>query len=253
MIHLLLMLFACSDAPELRGRVVDIWGNPIEGVTVMLPGAGERPLTDANGVYVMDPVPGKHEMRAGKAGYIQEVVEVELTEDSDRGPTFQLYKKPDEIGFYAVTLGDYMPMDGQMVRVIGHQVDAIYGIEAPHDRVYLEGDKLKIVYKIDLELQHLMRLGLEIRKMKWVDEVNMVSVTGGQETPVPINLFVDDGKVPFELKRLKSKGFYLLETTEPLEEGMYVIQAQNLLNPKDPEAWNRIPQELRLVHPIRIR
>lgn len=253
MIHLLLSLLACSDPPELRGRVVDIWGNPVEGATVMLPGAGERPLTDANGVYAMQHIPGEHEMRAGKEGYIQEAVKVDLKPDDTKGPTFKLYKKPEKIGFYAVTLGDYLEVAPATVRVIGHQVDAIYGIEAPPDRMYLEGEKLQIVYKIDLEMHQLMKLGLEIRKMKWVNEVRMVSVTGGQETPVPINLFVDDGPVPFTLTRLKSKGFYLLETTEPLGEGMYVIQAQNLLDPKDAEAWNRIPEELRLVHPIRIK
>lgn len=253
MTSLLLLLLACTDAPTLRGRVVDIWGNPIEGATVMLPGAGERPLTDVNGVYTMKPVVGSHEMRAGKEGYIQEAVSVEIQEGDDKGPVFKLFKKPEKIGFYAVTLGDYLEIGPSTVRVIGHQVDAIYGIEAPSEKVYVEGDKLRVVYKIDLEMHQLMRLGLEIRKMKWVDEVTMVSVTGGQATPVPINLFVDDGKVPFDLIRMKSKGFYLLETTEPLSEGLYVIQAQNLLNPKDPEAWNRIPEELRLVHPIRIR
>lgn len=253
MIHLLLMLFACSDAPEMRGRVVDVWGNPIEGATVMLPGAGERPLTDANGVYAMKPVAGAHEMRAGKEGYIHEAVKVELTDDEKRGPVFKLYRKPEKIGFHAVTLGDYFEVPPSTVRVIGHQVDAIYGIEAPPERVYSEGDALRFIYKIDLELHQLMRLGLEIRKMKWVDEVRMVSVTGGQETPVPINLFVDDGPVKFELVQLKSKGFYLLQTTEPLQPGLYVIQAQNLLNPRDAEAWNRIPEELRQVHPIRLR
>jgi len=253
MTHLLLLLFACTEPPALKGRVVDIWNEPIEGATVLMEGAGERPLTDEFGVYTMKATAGKHAMKAGKKGYIQESIEVELAESQKEGPVFQLYRKPESTGFYAVTVGDYLKIKPDTVKVVGHAVDAIYGIDGPSDDMYVEGDQLKIVYRIDLAMHQLQQLGLEIRKLKFVTNTTMVSVAGGQETPVPIHMWVDDGNVKFDLEKLKSKGHYLLTTTEPLESGMYAIQAQNLLTPKDHEAWRAIPESLRTVHPVAVK
>lgn len=253
MTHLLLLLFACTEPPQLKGRVVDIWNEPIEGATVLMEGAGERPLTDALGVYTMKAVPGKHEMKAGKNGYIQESVEVDLTADSKDGPIFKLYRKPEELGFYAVTVGDYLKLEPATVKVVGHEVDALYGIDGPNEKMYVEGDQLRIVYRIDLAMHQLQQLGLEVRRLKYVDQTTMMSVSGGQETPVPIHMWVDDGDVKFDLVKLKSKGHYLLQTTEPLEPGMYAIQAQDLLTPKDPDTWKAIPESLRTVHPIAVK
>ncbi|MEZ4316846.1 MAG: hypothetical protein R3F61_05070 [Myxococcota bacterium] len=251
MTHLLLLLFACTEPPQLKGRVVDIWNEPVEGATVLMEGAGERPLTDEFGVYSMKVVPGKHEMKAGKKGYIQEAVEVELKEGDKEGPVFQLYRKPDDIGFYAVTVGDYLKLEPATVKVVGHDLDALYGIENPSEKIYVEGDQIRIVYRIDLAMHQLQQLGLEIRKLKYIAETTMVSVGGGQETPVPIHMWVDDGDVKFDLVKLKSKGHYLMTTTEPLDhDSMYVVQAQDLLTPKDPDTWKAIPESLRTVHPI---
>ncbi len=253
MTTLLLVLFACTEPAQMKGRVVDIWDKPIEGATVLMEGAGEQPLTDEFGVYTMAPMEGTHELKAGKKDYIQESQTVELTAESTDGPTFHLYPKPEKTGFYAVTVGDYLEIAPDTVKLVGHEVDALYGIDGPKDDVYVEGDTLKVVYRIDLAMHQLQQLGLEIRKLKYIDETTMVSVAGGQETPVSIHMWVDDGRVPFDLQKLKSKGHYLLTTTEPLEPGVYAIQAQNLLTPQDSKAWNAIPQSLRTVHPIAVK
>lgn len=248
----LMLLFACTDNPTVKGRVVDIWNNPIEGATVI--GAGERPLTDEHGVYALGSLePGSYEMKAGKEGYVQETAAFEMAEGDLKGPTFRLYKKPDNDGFYAVTIGDYRKIDAATVKAVGHASDALFGIEAPDERVFIEGDSVEVVYKIDLSVAQIKSLGLKLRKLKFVESQEMASVAGGTRTEVPVNLFVADGVVPIDIHPLKSKGHYTLTPTEKLTPGVYALEAQNLLAPPDDAAWNRIPETLRTVYPFTVK
>ena len=120
MLHALLLL-ACTQPEPLTGKVVDIWNNPIEGATVIA--NGERPLTDDNGMYRMTPFTGETEFKAGKEGYVQDSVTATPTAEDPRGPIFKLYKKPESNGFYAITVGDYLPIEPSTVKLIGHAGD----------------------------------------------------------------------------------------------------------------------------------
>ena len=97
----LLLLGACTTPPTIDGKVVDIWGEPIEGATVLMVGQGERPLTDHEGRYSFSVKPGEHEIKAGKEGYIQAhtTLDVAAEGDAPAGPVFELYKKPEVAGF----------------------------------------------------------------------------------------------------------------------------------------------------------
>ncbi len=248
----LLMLFACDQSPVLKGRVVDIWNNPIEGATVLA--AGERPLTDEHGVYTVGHVaPGEYEFKAGKEGYVQDSAKVQIKEGDKVGPTFRLYKKPASPGFYAITLGDYRRIEPVTVKSLGHASDIFYGIEPPDERIFLEGGDLRIVYRVDLSLPELKRLGLKLRKLKFIESAEMSTVAGGAKTQVPINLFVADGEVPLEITPLKSKHHYVLTTKEKLAPGVYALESQDLLAPADAEAWTRIPAKLRTVYPFTVK
>ena len=59
---LLLGLLACGTPPTIQGKVVDIWGNPVEGATVMMVGQSARQMTDAEGRYQLPVVAGEHEL-----------------------------------------------------------------------------------------------------------------------------------------------------------------------------------------------
>jgi hypothetical protein len=247
-----LMLLACNEPPALQGRVVDIWNQPVAGVTVV--GAGERPLTDEHGVYTLGRVaPGTYEMKAGKDGYVQASQEVEIAEGDLTGPTFQLYRKPDADGFYAVTVGDYRKIEPTTVKTLGHAADALYGIEAPNERVFVEGEDLKVVYRIDLSVAQIKSLGLKLRKLKFVENTEMASVAGGTRTEVPVNLFVADTEVPISIEALKSKGHFVLTTNDKIAPGVYAFESQGLLAPQDADAFNRIPESLRTVYPFTVK
>lgn len=247
-----LMLLACNETPALQGRVVDIWNQPVAGVTVV--GAGERPLTDEHGVYTLGQVePGTYEMKAGKDGYVQESQEVEIKEGDLTGPTFRLYKKPEADGFYAVTVGDYRKIEPATVKGLGHASDALYGIEAPNERVFIEGEDLRVVYRIDLSVAKIKSLGLKLRKLKFIESTEMASVAGGTRTEVPVNLFVADSEAPISITALKSKGHFVLTSNGKLEPGVYALESQSLLSPPDEETFNRIPESLRTVYPFTVK
>lgn len=248
----LLALFACDQPTEIKGRVVDIWNNPVEGATVV--GAGERPLTDAYGVYSLGQLsPGTYEMKAGKDGYVQESASFELKEGDKVGPTFRLYQKPEADGFYAVTVGDYRKIEASTVQSIGHASDAIYGIAPPSDRIFVEGTDLEVVYRIDLSMPQIKSLGLKLRKLEFVESVQMSTVAGGTKTEVPVNLFVGRGEAPIEITPLNSKDYYAIKSKEKLEPGVYAFESQDLLSPQNEDAWNRIPPKVRTVYPFTVK
>ena len=248
----LLLLLACSDTPSVRGRVVDVWNNPIEDAKVLT--GNESPTTDSHGVFELTKTaPGSVTLKAGKEGYIQEELTFDLTAETTTAPTFKLYKKPDQNGFHALTVGDYRTIPPSTVELIGHKNDATYGIEPPDNRIFIEGDKLEIVYKIDLSLPQIKALGLKLKKLSFTEKTTMKSIAGGVETEVPINLFVADKQVPIEIAALNSANHFMLRTTEPLEPGVYALESQNLLQPKDPVAWSRIPAGLRNVYAFTVR
>ena len=64
----LVFLLSCGSPPGLSGQVVDIWGNPISGATVMIEGHAERPETDSFGQYTFGLLSGAlHIKRAVQA------------------------------------------------------------------------------------------------------------------------------------------------------------------------------------------
>lgn len=246
-----LLLLACTEVKPVQGKVVDIWNNPIADATVIARGSSVE--TDEYGVFTVPPFTGKGEFKAGKEGFVQASSEVELKQGDTEGPVFKLYPKPEENGFFAITTGNYLQIPAQTVKVVGHDANAMFGIEPPKDSVFIEGDSLSIVYKIDFSLAQVKKLGLELRRLKYVEKAEMQTIGGGAKTEVTLNLWVDDGKVPLEITKLKSKGHFLLETGDPLTPGVYALQSQNLLTPQDEDSWKQIPEPLRTVYPLTIK
>lgn len=246
-----LLLTACTEVKPVQGKVVDIWNNPIAEATVIA--RGESVQTDEYGVFTVASFEGEGTFKAGKDGYVQDEQTVTLNAGDTDGPVFKLYKKPEETGFYAITTGDYLHLEPATAKIVGHDADAVYGIEPPSDKMFVEGDSLSLVYKIDFSLAQVKELGLELRKLKYVESAEMATIGGGSKTEVAINLWVDDGKVPMSIEKLKSKGHYLLKTTEALQPGVYALQSQNLLTPANEDYWKQIPEALRTVYPVTIK
>ena len=135
---LLLVLTACETAaPMIEGKVVDIWGNPIEGATVMVVGGTERPLTDADGRYQIARTPGVLQVKAGRKGYIQDHEEFEVKRQRAwRGPLFELFPKPEErAGSSWSASGKYVKLAPSTVYSVGNALTQFRGIKDFGDAV----------------------------------------------------------------------------------------------------------------------
>ncbi|MEQ1503401.1 MAG: carboxypeptidase-like regulatory domain-containing protein [Myxococcota bacterium] len=248
-----LSLWGCETAPEtIEGKVVDIWGNPIEGATVMVVGGTERPLTDADGRYRIPRAVGPIQVKAGRKGFIQDHREFEVKEgEPATGPLFELFPKPDDAGFYVVATGRYVKLEPRPVKSVGNALQQFRGVDAIGEAV-VETEKPRVVFHTDLRQDEIMRLGLELHRLEFVQEASIPGPVGS--ATVAVKLFVDKIDVPVEFEPLRSKTDYLLTPKEPLEPGVYALQTQELLSADaSKEAFEAIPPELRVVFPFEVR
>lgn len=250
-LSVMLLLAACSTEPALEGKVVDIWGEPVEGATVMMVGQGERPLTDAEGRYALPRIEGKHLIKAGREGYIQDHAEVEITPGAEiSGPLFQLYEKPKKAGYYLVGTGSYTELEAQLVHSVGNELRAFRGLKSVGDS-RTDNLQLKVILHTELKLDEILRLGLELHKLQFVREAQLQGPLAVQE--VTVNLYSSEREVPIEITPMRSPTDYLITTKEPVEPGYYAFQTQDLLDARDSARFNQIPEDLRAVHPFEVR
>jgi len=252
MIHaVLLLLAACGSDPRLEGKVVDVWGEPVEGATVMMVGQPERPLTDHEGRYSLPLVPGKHVLKAGRDGYIQDHAEIEITEgEPGEGPLFRLYRKPEAAGYYLVGSGGYTALKPQTVRNVGNELSQFRGLESTGD-VRGESGAFRAILHTELKLDQILRLGLELHELEFVRKAQLHGPVATVE--VEVNLYSSKREIPISIQPMQSPTDYLITTEGALPPGTYAFQTQDLLEPGDPEAFAQIPTDLRAVHPFELR
>lgn len=247
----LLLLIACGSTERIEGKVVDIWGNPIEGATVMVVGGTERPLTDPDGRYHLEHREGTFTVKAGRKGYIQDHRELVVAPGQKaEGPLFELYPKPEDPGLYVVTTGRYVKLEGRQVHSVGNLLKRFQGIKTLSE-AQAESERPRVVFHTELRHDEIMRLGLELHRLDYVRQAELSGPTGPAE--VTVNLYVDAGEVPIEVAPLRSKTDYLVTPTEALTPGVYAFQTQDLLSPGENDRFEEIPEELRVVFPFEVR
>jgi hypothetical protein len=249
---LILLLAACGTPPSLDGKVVDIWGNPVEGATVMMVGQGEKPLTDAEGRYSLTLVPGVHEIKAGRKGYVQEHATIEIVEgEVQPGPVFQLYPRPEEPGFYAVASGRYVALGPVMVHSVGNELRSYRGLKSKGDAALSAEEFREFIFHTELTEDEILRLGVQLRRLEYLADG---SVPGPlRDTPVKVGLYTDAGEVPVDMVPMRSRTDYRIVPREPLEHGVYAFQTQQLLDPEHQDSFDALPDELRVVFPVDLR
>ncbi len=246
----LLLLAACtSELPRIEGKVVDIWGHPIAGARVIVIGQTERPLTDEHGRYRVPFEPGEWEIKAGRDGYIPDAKRFEIVDMESRAPTFQLYQKPEERGFYVFGSGQYHPVVPTEVRSVGSALGAHRGMESIGDAAG-QGPQLRVLFHTELKEDEINRLGLELVRLDYMREAEVASAMGSSN--VKINLYIAKAPVPFEQKTLRSGTDYLL-TVDELQAGSYAFHTQEILDDMPREAFAETPPELRIAWPFSIR
>lgn len=250
------LLAACTTPPQIAGRVVDIWGSPIEGAMVKAEGLAVRPRTDAYGRFALPLVEGTLQIQAGRKGYIQDDLEITVTEgqvQTASGGTdviLQLFPIPSEKGFHVVGSDRYHKLQPKLVRAVGNNLGSLYGIRETGG-VSVDGEELRFVYHGDLRLDQLMTLDVALHQLKFVERAEMLGIT---TTDVKLDLYVAEREIPIEITRLKSRNDYLLRATEPTQrQSVYALTTNRLLDPPDDDAFQRIAPALRLAFPVEVR
>ncbi len=246
-----MMLTACTNEPLLEGQVLDVWEQPIEGAMVVMADHTERPLTDSAGRFSLPYTPGKHKIKAGREGYIQDHMEVELAEEPVSGRiTFTLYPKPKDAGFYAVGGDDYQRLEPIPISQVGADLEQYRGIESVGNTT-IDATPLRVVFHTPLKRDQVSRLDLELYQLDVGGTVPVTGPTG--VTEVPLNLYIAKNKVDFELVPLRSRSDYLLKTEAALEPGTYAFTTQAMLSSRNAEAFREIPEPLRVAYAFQVR
>jgi hypothetical protein len=247
----LLFLAACSREPRLVGQVVDIWGEPVEGATVVLDQLSERPLTDKNGKFDLPALPGAHKIKAGREGYIQEHQEVTVVEGEPPPKVlFELYPKPEEPGFYAVGDDRYLRLEPEPVYQRGGELESVRGIKSLGE-ASLQGTSLRVVFHTPLKMDQVMRLVLGLHQLEHVASMNMIGPFG--PTAVDVNLWESKKEVDIHIEPMRSRTDYLITSTGTLDAGGFAFDTQKLLTAGDLETFKEIPEPLRVAYPVEIR
>jgi hypothetical protein len=246
----LVLLAGCTRTRTLDGQVVDIWGNPVAEATVVLEGHTVRPTTDAYGNFSLPWVVGKQKIKAGKEGYIQEHLEIEVVEGEDApNPIIKLYPKPEEVGFYLVGPGEYARLEPEPVVAYGNELGTVTGIKEVRTRV--ESDPLRVVFATELRMDQIMRLGLELDEIEYTKAAPIPDVLGTQE--IEVNLYVAKREIAVDVSPMRSRNAYLITVPEEdLEPGWYAFTTQELLSGLAPESLATIPEGLRVAFPFEL-
>ncbi len=241
-----LLVGACSKPETISGKVVDIWGRPIVGATMVLEGVPEHGLTDAQGLFSLELGEGSSRLMAGKDGFIHDVSEVPAPDEEGKRPPveFQLYPDPGEVGFYAIGRENYLALEDFEAETRGTEVRAMTGLRDIGDVSVSGSSTLRFVFSSTLRSERLAQLNLQLHRLEFVGDGSMPGVLG--ETPVALNLWSATGEaIPFDLVVLPSRDDFLIKLREPLAEGAYAFHTQGSLTNTRYEGLDKLPKELR--------
>lgn len=244
---------ACSGEPTLQGLVVDVWGNPVEGATVVVEGIAERPLTDSAGLFEVPlPPPGHLRLKAGREGYVQDHLDFDIPEDPAQlhRPVIELYPKPEEPGFYVVGISAYERLDSAAVQQVSNPVETVRGVVGSGPAAAI-GPSLRVLFHTPLKMDQVMRLNVQLHEITLRNRMDMVGPMG--ITPIDVNLYASTRRVPIEIRPLRSRHDYLIVGKVDLEPGLYALDTQGLLTATQPEAFNQVPELLRVAYPFELR
>lgn len=100
-----IFLFLLSGCGEkgISGKVRDVLGNPLEGVSVKIENSGYSTMTDDNGVYLLEYTPGAFKIKFSKDGYTTHSLDFNIAEKTlFPAKIVDLYPIPQENGIFYI-------------------------------------------------------------------------------------------------------------------------------------------------------
>jgi len=250
-----LFLTACSDSPEIKLKVVDVWGKPVASASVIQEGVSGMQKTDSGGLLDLQVASsGPVRLQAGTDGYIKDYITVEVPEEAGESlaATIELYPSPSEPGFYAVGEGGYLAVKPIPLKTVSTELSRYHGVQAiPKEALHRRGANHRFVYYAPLRDWEIRQLGLELAKLKFQESAEVTGVLG--PTEIELNMWISDQDIAMDLSGLWAMDHYLITTENELEEGVYAFHAQSILNTREAEALEKLPKELQVVYPFEVK
>jgi len=244
----------CGEPPQVTGKVVDIWGHPIQGATIVLEGTTEQQSTDAQGAFKLAAPETPARLMAGKDGYIKEVRTVTPVTGDAQPPvvSFELYQDPGEVGFYAIGPSSYLPLESFEAETKGSEVRAITGIHDVGSVILQAAATPRFVFSSKLRAERLAQLDLQLTHLEFTQEATLPGVLG--ETTTDLNLWTATGvEIPYDLVVLPSRDDFLIKLREPLAPGAYAFHTQGALTTKSYDGLDKMPKELRKAYVFEVK
>lgn len=251
-----LLVEACTcSSPKLEGKVVDLWDNPVAGITVKHPKMEKGVLTDKDGLFAMPLLHGKYDVTAKGEGFIVANKEVTVPEGADEGHLdLRVIPEPDSNGFFLVGPEAYIKLLPQGVQRKGNETQSYIGVSSSGDaQVKLKdvpGEKLRLVFHTDeLKMDEVKRLDIELHKLTFLEETEIKTVEGTAK--VDLDLWTSAGTIPYEDEQVGSDDNYIFRIDE-IPSGTYAFSSMHLLDPASAQFFDNVPDAVRLVHPFTI-
>lgn len=249
------LVIGCGEPPQLVGTVVDIWGRPISGATVIMEGVVEQQTTDEAGGFKFVAPQAPVRMMAGKGGFIKDLQQVAPPGEDQEEPTtvsFRLYPDPGEVGFYAIGNERYRKLPAFEALTRGTEVRAVTGLHDVGDVALTPDRAPNFVFSSTLRLERLAQLNLQLSRLEFTQEASLPGVLG--ETTTDLNLWTATGaEVPYDLVVLPSRDDFLIKLREPLPPGAYAFHTQGALTNHSYDGLDKLPKELRLAYTFEIK
>ncbi|MBM4367670.1 MAG: carboxypeptidase regulatory-like domain-containing protein [Deltaproteobacteria bacterium] len=249
---MLLLLLACSDTRTLSGKVVDIWGHPVEGATVVVEGVMERNYTASNGAFSIEVEQAATRVMVGKDGYIKDILEpTAKSEEEDYDPlAFELYPQPEKPGFYGVGRDKYVELGAQRIQLIGTDLQHYAGVQDIPEE-HLPTGPVEFVFSTKLRPSEIAQMNLHLSKLEFIDKTRIKGVFGAQDATVQLWSAGDD--VSFDLEQLASREDYVIRARGEMAPGIYAFHAHDVLHEEDERVLRSLPREQQVAFPFEVR
>jgi hypothetical protein len=242
----------CGEPPKLTGDVVDPWGNPVAGLQVTRVGTEQRAATNAQGQFALPLTAGSIELEAAGDGYLPGRTQLQVAEVAEDVSTkVRVIPEPDAEGYHLVGPTSYLTIAPQPVVRKGNDLQIFHGIQSSGE-VEISGEQFRVVFHTELKLDEVARLGIELHRLSFVPQMEVSTVEGVQK--VDVNLWTTAGTVPFERESLPGgKADNYIFRVDGLEAGTYAFVSMGLLDAMEQEAFDKVPQKVRRIHPFTVK
>lgn len=116
MLIILLFLVSCEKS-EIQGEVKDPFGNGIGGVSIQIEKSTFKSVTDSQGKYSVDYVPGAFRVNISKLGFTTHHIDLNLQEKSAfPAETIVMYPIPQEPGIYYLGQQNLVKLTGGIIQ-----------------------------------------------------------------------------------------------------------------------------------------